>query len=131
MNNMLNTAFVPQLIIPRGTVDISFYQNAFGAVEVKRFTNEDGSIHVSEMCIDEAMFQLHEENEEGSCFSPTKHHGITTRIGLMVGDVDAVVARAMEAGARVVTPVKSYAYGYRQGTIMDPWGHEWLIETRI
>ena len=65
---------------------------------------------------------------DGSTFSPEKHNGVTTTIGLMVEDVDAVMARAVAAGAREISPPKSYDYGYRQGLILDPLGHEWLIE---
>ncbi len=128
MNEIHRTTFVPQLVISHGTMDLEFYKKAFGAVETKLFTNEDGSIHVSEMLIDGAMFHFHEESKDGSTFSPGRYNGVTTTIGLMVEDVDAVMARAVMAGAREISPPKSYDYGYRQGVIPDPLGHEWLIE---
>ena len=64
------TAFVPQLIIAHGTMNLDFYKNAFGAIETKHLTNDDGSIHVSEMFIDGAMFHFHEEAYDGKTFSP-------------------------------------------------------------
>ena|ERR1700712_620040 len=131
MRDFSKTAFVPQLAIAHGTMDLEFYKNAFGATETKHITNEDGSIHVSEMFIDGAMFHFHEESWDGRTFSPGKHNGITTTIGLMVADVDAVIARAVAAGAEVISPAQSYDYGYRQGTIKDPIGHEWIIEMVI
>ena len=131
MKNIPKTAFVPQLIISHGTMDLEFYKNAFGAVETKHITNDDGSIHVSEMFIDDAMFHFHEESYTGSSFSPTKYKGVTAIIGLMVADVDAVMARAIAAGAKETSPAQSYDYGYRQGEVMDPLGHRWLIEMVI
>lgn len=131
MKDTPKTTFVPQLIIPHGTMDLEFYKNAFGVIETKHLTNDDGSIHVSEMFIDGAMFHFHEESYNGSTFSPQKHNGVTTIIGLMVADVDAVMARAIAAGAKEVSPAQSYDYGYRQGKIMDPFGHCWLIEMVI
>ena len=131
MKDIPKTAFVPQLVIGHGTMDLEFYKNAFGAIETKHITNDDGSIHVSEMFIDGAMFHFHEEAYDGSTFSPAKHNGITTTIGLMVADVDSVMARAVAAGARETSPAKSYDYGYRQGEVMDPLGHLWLIEMVI
>ncbi len=131
MKDIPRTAFVPQLAIGHGTMDLEFYKNAFGAIETKHITNDDGSIHVSEMFIDGAMFHFHEEAYDGSTFSPAKHNGITTTIGLMVADVDSVMARAVAAGARETSPAKSYDYGYRQGEVMDPLGHRWLIEMVI
>ncbi len=122
------TAFVPQLAISHGTTSLEFYKKAFAAVETKHIENEDGSIHVSEMFIDGAMVHFHEESYDGKTFSPDKYQGVTTSIGLMVADVDAVIARAIDAGAREISPATSYDYGYRQGTILDPLGHYWIIE---
>ena len=131
MKDIPKTAFVPQLAISHGTMDLEFYKNAFGAIETKHITNDDGSIHVSEMFIDGAMFHFHEEDYDGSTFSPGKYNGVTTTIGLMVADMDAVMARAVAAGARITSPAQSYDYGYRQGEVMDPLGHLWLIEMVI
>jgi len=131
MKDTPKTAFVPQLAISHGTMDLEFYKNAFGAIETKHITNDDGSIHVSEMFIDGAMFHFHEEAYDGHTFSPGKYNGITTTIGLMVADMDAVMARAVAAGAIVTSPAQSYDYGYRQGEVMDPLGHRWLIEMVI
>ncbi|MFT3934018.1 MAG: VOC family protein [Chitinophagaceae bacterium] len=126
-----STAFVPQLIIPHGTTDISFYGKAFNAVQKWVLTNDDGSIHVAEMLIDGAMFHFHEESYAGTNFSPAKYNGVTAIIGLMVADVDAVMKQAIAAGAKEKSPATSYDYGYRQGVLLDPFGHEWLIEMVI
>jgi PhnB protein len=131
MKDTPKTAFVPQLVISHGTMDLEFYKNAFGAIETKHITNDDGSIHVSEMFIDGAMFHFHEESYNGSSFSPGKYNGVTAIIGLMVADVDKVMARAISAGAKETSPAQSYDYGYRQGSLMDPLGHHWLIEMII
>ena len=54
------TFFAPELFINNGVKDISFYENAFGASEQMRFSNDDGSIHVVELSIDGAIFHIHE-----------------------------------------------------------------------
>jgi len=132
MKDALKTAFVPQLIIAHGTMDLEFYKKAFGAVETRVFSNDDGSIHVSEMLIDGAMFHFHEESSyNDTTFSPGRYNGVTTIIGLMVADVDTVMARAIAAGAKETSPAQSYDYGFRQGSIIDPLGHHWLIEMVI
>ena len=61
MPDTISTYFAPQLYIKSGIKDISFYEKAFGAVELRRFSNEDGSIHVAELSIHGALFHLHEE----------------------------------------------------------------------
>jgi PhnB protein len=116
MNGSPKAAFVPQLIICHGTMDLEFYKKAFDAVETKHLTNEDGSIHVSEMFIVGAMFHFHEESYTGKTFSPTKYNGVTAIIGLMVDDVDSVMERALAAGAKLISPaminLKAREYRY-------------------
>ena len=123
------TTFVPQLIISHGIYDIGFYTNAFEAREIRRWSNDDGSIHVAELEINGAMFHLHEEGT--GIISPLSTGGTTVIIGLMVDDVHAVFNRAIAAGAAVRSPVKDYDYNYRQGELIDPFGHHWLIQRQI
>jgi PhnB protein len=125
------TYFAPQLYIQSGITDISFYEKAFGAIELRRFTNDDGSIHVAELSIDGMLFHLHEESVRSNQFAPQSVNGTTVIIGLFVGDVDEVMNKTIAAGAAVVSPSQSYEYGYRQGRIKDPFGHVWMIEMKI
>ena len=123
--------FAPQLFINSGVKDISFYEQAFGAIEKRRFSNDDGSIHVIELSVDGAIFHLHEVTAKPHFFTPEKHRGTTTLIGLFVSDVDNVMNNAIKAGATEIAPAKDYEYGYRQGEIEDPFGHHWLIQKSI
>jgi PhnB protein len=77
------------------------------------------------------VFHLHEETSNATQFNPRKHNGTTVLIGLFVPDVDTVMDSAIRAGAVVLSPAQSYDYGYRQGQIMDPFGHVWMIEMKI
>jgi PhnB protein len=123
-------SFAPMLTIRNGVMDIDFYKKAFGAVETMRLNNDDGSVHVAEFFIEEAMFHVHEVTQS-AMFSPEKYNGSTVTIGLMTTDVHGVVAQAVAAGAGVISPVVDYEYGYRQGEIKDPFGHRWIIQCRI
>jgi len=131
MSDKFKTTFVPMLTIDNGTKDTDFYKNAFGAIELRRWSNDDGSIHVAELSINGAMFHLQEENAAKGSFSPHSHNGITARMGLMVDNVDDVMETAILAGAREISSVQDYDYGYRQGEIEDPFGHKWIIEKII
>jgi PhnB protein len=123
--------FAPQLVIPNGITDISFYIKAFDAEELRRFSNNDGTIHVSELSINGALFHLHEQTAHSNAVSPAANGGSTVTIGLMVDDVHAVMASSEAAGAIITSPVQDYDYGYRQGKFIDPFGHHWLIEKVI
>lgn len=127
---MKNTFFAPELYINNGVKDISFYANAFDASEQLCFRNDDGSVHVAELSIDGAIFHLHEVTS-GNFFPPDKNNGCTCCIGLFVPDVDKVMQQAISAGAIEISAAQDYDYGYRQGTIKDPFGHFWQIQKRI
>ena len=45
--------------------------------------------------------------------------------------MDAVVARAIKAGAKLIQPVENRFYGDRSGSFVDPFGHHWNIATHI
>jgi PhnB protein len=123
--------FAPQLYIPNGVKNIDFYMKALGATELRRFSNDDGSIHVSELSISGTIFHLHEQKPSAKQFDPITCQGSTTMIGLFVEDVDLVMNNAQTAGAIIINPAKDYDYGYRQGEFKDPFGHYWLIEKSI
>ena len=123
--------FAPELIIPGGTTDVSFYQRAFNATENLRVTNDDKSIHVIEFSIGGIIFHLHEVMPDGRFFSPEQHGGCTACIGLFVPDVDQVMRDAINAGAKEIEPAQDHDYGYRQGMIQDPFGHYWQIQKKI
>jgi PhnB protein len=61
MNDDNKAQFAPQLYIPGAVTDISFYATAFGAVELRRFNNDNGTVHVAELSIDAALFHIHED----------------------------------------------------------------------
>jgi PhnB protein len=74
---------------------------------------------------------LHEERPAKGQLEPTKIKGVTTLIGLFVDDVDSVMNKALQAGATLLSPAQDYDYDYRQGNILDPFGHQWMIQTKI
>lgn len=124
------TFFAPHLAVRNVLTELEFCKAAFGAAELRRFTNPDGTVHVAELSIDGALFHLHEEMSGDREKSPETLKGTTSAIGLFVPDPRAAVKAAVAAGARETSPVKDYDYGYTQGTIMDPAGHVWLIQKR-
>jgi PhnB protein len=123
--------FAPQLFVPNGVRDLSFYTNAFGAIELMLLKNDDGSIHVSELSIEGAIFHVHEEKRHAGLSSPSSINHTTALIGLFVTDVDAITKKAISAGASIISEPYSCDYGYRQAEIKDPFGHIWLIESKI
>ena len=125
------TFFAPHLTLRNVLAEIEFCKAAFGAVELRRWSNPDGSVHVGELSINGALFHLHEEMPGTRELSPETLKGTTSAIGLFVPDPADTVRKAVAAGGRETKPVKDYDYGYRQGTVTDPAGHVWLIQKKI
>jgi PhnB protein len=128
---MNKTFFAPHLAIRTLRPAVEFYQKAFGATVLRKWENPDGSIHVAEMEILGAMFHLHEEVQREKQLSPETVQATTMLIGLFTPDPDALINSAAAAGARVISPAQDYDYGYRQGSVADPFGHQWLIQKKI
>lgn len=122
-----NIAFVPTLYMKDLEPAVEFYQKAFNAT-VYRTIDYEGRMHVAEMAIGKAPFRLHEETTKSKQFGPDTLNGTSVVLGLFVADPHKVQAQAIAAGAVELNPVQDYNYGYRQGTVRDPFGHHWMIE---
>lgn len=128
---MANTFFAPQLTIKVVAPAVEFYKKVFDAKVLRLFKNDDGSIHVAEMEIDGALFHIHEESPHNGQLSPETTKAATVLIGIFVNDVHAIARKAEDNGAKIISPVTDWEYGYRQSTFLDPFGHQWLIEKKI
>jgi PhnB protein len=118
-------SIAPLLSVRNGARAVEFYKAAFGAVEVYRVEDPGGAV-VARLTVEGAEFWLSDESPEHANYSPETLGGGTVRMILTVPDPDALVARAVAAGAREVTAVEE-AYGWRVGRIEDPYGHHWEI----
>ena len=130
MNNS-STFFAPMIYLKVVAPAMEYYKNAFGAIVLRQWNNDDGSVHVAEMSLDGNLFHLHEETSRNNEFSPGRLNGTTIAIGLFVNDPHAVMAKAVAAGGKELDPVRDYDYEYRQGCVEDPFGHHWLLEKKI
>jgi PhnB protein len=116
----------PLLSVRNGICAVEFYKHAFGANELSRIDDGQGSI-VARLSIDKSEFWLADETPSYGNFSPESLGGSTVRMILTVDDPDALFARAVRAGATVVDAVSDKDYGWRVGRIADPFGHHWEI----
>lgn len=116
----------PFLTVRDASKAIEFYARAFGATERSRLTTPTGQI-VAELSLDDQRFSVVDENPAASNLSPETLGGTSVRISLVVDDPDALAARAIASGATELFPVADQPYGMRQGRVIDPFGHHWLI----
>ncbi|HEY3637356.1 MAG TPA: VOC family protein [Rhizomicrobium sp.] len=121
----------PYLRVRDAAAAIRFYEKAFGARELSRLQEPGGRIGHAEMRIGPATVMLSDEYPDRGISSPHTLGGTTFSLHLHVDDVDAVFARAVEAGATIVRPLENQFYGERSGMVRDPFGHEWLLGSHI
>lgn len=121
----------PYICVKNAADALDFYKKAFGAQELMRITGTDGSIGHAEIEIGGALVMLSDEWVEGGVYSPTTFGGTAVTLHLYVPDVDAFVARASDAQTRVVRPIEDMPYGDRAATLIDPYGHRWMVSTKL
>jgi len=121
----------PYLTVDDAAAAIEFYKKAFGATERGRMEAPDGTIGHAELAIGDSILMLSDQFPQGSTRSPKDLGGTTGSIFMYVGDVDAVVARAIDAGATIAMEVADQFWGDRFGTVRDPFGHLWSVATHI
>jgi uncharacterized glyoxalase superfamily protein PhnB len=110
---------------------IDFYQRAFGASEKFRLCEPSGRVGHAELDFGGTTLMLSDEFPEYGIRGPESLGGTTLTIHLHVDDADALIRRAVAAGATIVRPATDQFYGERSGTVRDPFGHEWNIGHEI
>ena len=120
-----------------GHAAIAFYVRAFGAACTMRQLAEDGRriLHANlAMLGGEVM--LHDEFPEWQpdVLSPVSRGGASMTINVNLSspaDVDAVVARAVGAGALMTLKPGDMFWGARYGRVRDPFGHVWAFNAPL
>jgi PhnB protein len=123
---------IPYLQVTRTGEAIDWYERVFGAREVRaRLVAPDGTCMNAEIEIEGTRVMLADEMPAIGSTSPTTLQGTSIVLDLHVANADATFARAIEAGAEEVYPLADQFYGDRAGRVRDPFGHHWIIATRI
>ena len=122
-------AATPYICVKGAAAAIKFYERAFGAKEQMRLATPDGTIGHAEIKIGSAPIMLADEFPGMGVLSPQTLGGSPVTIHLYVEDVDAMAARFVAAGGKVIRPVEDQFYGDRGGKLEDPFGHHWWLAT--
>jgi uncharacterized glyoxalase superfamily protein PhnB len=121
----------PHLVCAGAADAIEFYRKAFNAAEEARLPGPDGRLMHAMVRIEGSAVMLVDEMPECGALGPKSLKGSPVTIHLYVEDADAVVARAVAAGAKVTMPVADMFWGDRYGRLEDPFGHHWSVATHI
>jgi uncharacterized glyoxalase superfamily protein PhnB len=122
-------SLTPHLVCAGAADAIDFYKRAFNAVEEARMPGPGGKLIHAAVKIGDSTLMLVDENPEWGALGPKALKGSPVTIHLYVPDVDATVAQAVAAGAKVTMPVADMFWGDRYGQLEDPFGHRWSVAT--
>jgi uncharacterized glyoxalase superfamily protein PhnB len=119
-------AALPYLSVANAREAIAWYVDTFGASVVgKPFEMDDGRIGHAELAIGGGVLYLADEYPELGLKAPDPQWS-SVSLMLHIADTDATLERARDRGARVqLEPYENY--GARNATIIDPFGHRWML----
>lgn len=118
------------LAVPDGNKAIDFYSAVFGAKVISRNDLPDGQPAHAELSIGDSTIQMGMPIPEHGVRAP-ESGWVHTSVVHYCPDVDAVVARAAEHGATHTEQPQTFVTGDRYGLVLDPFGHRWIVMTRV
>lgn len=121
----------PYLAVDDASTALDWYRDALGAVELTRYTGDDGRVGHAEIAVHGAHIYLSDAYPEIGVVAASSHEGTSVSLHLEVDDVDAVHARAVEHGAISGREPADQPHGARSATISDPSGHRWMLNQQI
>jgi PhnB protein len=122
----MSDRFSAMLHIPGDVRDaVAFYGRAFGATI--GWSTPPAADMVVQLLVRGVEFWLHPADVAIDNPSPLQAGSTAVRLMLIVEDPDTVFDQAVTAGAVVRSPMQDHDYGWRDGSILDPFGHRWEI----
>ena len=123
-------SLTPYITCRDAAAAIDFYKNVLGATELVRMPGPDGRVMHAELQIGDSRLMLNDEFP-GMAAAPSPTAVPSSSVFLYTEDVDALVERAVQAGARVDMPLSNMFWGDRFGKFTDPFGHQWGVATHV
>ncbi len=121
----------PYLRVANASQAIDWYVAVFGATEKERYEMPDGRIGHAELDVHGNLLCLADTSAAGQFQQPKSYNEVPITLYAVVPDVDAVFAKAIEAGAHIDRPLADQSYGHRNGGFIDPYGHVWYVPTPL
>ena len=110
------------LAVANVAASIEFLEQAFGFTRGVTLAEPDGHLRYAEMRHGESVLMLIRKGDQA-----TATQGAAA-LYTYVGDVDAALARARDAGAGV-TDAEDRPWGDRAAIVTDPDGYRWVLAT--
>ena len=117
-------AVIPVLTYPDVRAAVAWLQSSFGFVERVRV----GEDHRAQLSAGDGAVIVADRGGNRQAPDPIAViHSVTLR----VNDVQAHRDSAADHGALILMEPTDFAFGERQCTVQDPWGHHWTFSQTI
>ncbi|MFF7932788.1 VOC family protein [Streptomyces sp. NPDC007940] len=117
------TSVAPWVVTDDTGAFLDFVTEVFGGVELARVATESGAIGHGEIRIGDTVVLAFDRSPDWPV--------MPSLLRVFVEDADDTFAKALKAGARVVTPLSDSAFGQRGGRIRDPFGTIWWVVAHV
>lgn len=111
----------PLLRVDGASKLMDFLKQAFGAKEISRYNQKDGSLMHAEVKIGDSMIMISDSTSE---WKPT-----TCVLYLYVDDTDKRYQMALKCGATSLRKPSDEFYGDRCAAVIDSFGNQWWVAT--
>jgi PhnB protein len=119
-------AIVPHIYVDGASNGIDFYKRAFGAVELFRIADPNGRIMHAEISICGSTVMIGDPDDR--LYGEPKRLGrCTAGLHIFLDDNEALLRRAVAAGAEEIQPPTDMFYGASSASLRDPFGHVWVL----
>lgn len=126
------TTLTPLVVVSPAREAVDFYTTVFGARVTTRMDGPDGAVWHCELDLGTGRLTVMDPNPQFSTVAcDPSTDDVAFSLAVYVPDVDAVLGRAREHGARVREEAADFEVtGDRFASIQDPFGVRWTIMTR-
>lgn len=124
------TSLTPFLAVEGAERAVGFYRDCLGA-RVVDVTEVGGLVIHAELDFGNGRLQVGEPLPDHGLTASPRGDAVCYSLGLYCPDVDALVDRAVAAGARLREAPAVFVSGDRYASITDPFGVRWTIMTRV
>jgi PhnB protein len=121
----------PYISVHDGAGALDWYVTALGATETVRYVGDDGRIGHAEFVLHGATVMLSDAYPEIGVVAANSSAGSSCALHVEVPDCDAAHERAVANGATSMAAPADQPHGSRNATILDPFGHRWMLSQPV
>ncbi|WP_277211791.1 VOC family protein [Isoptericola croceus] len=117
------TSVAPWVVTDDTGAFLDFVATVFEGEELARVVTADGSVGHGETRVGDTVVLAFDRRPEWPV--------MPSLLRVFVPNADEAFARALAAGAEVVTELSDSAFGQRGGRLKDPFGNIWWVVTHV